>query len=155
MDLGAHGQPVLAMVERELPYGQRIAAATDGAPADEVIDNGGSPAELPAQVDADAKLIRFEVAEGTGSAVAGSGALPGQSPADALRAAADEGAAEVRRNPGRPPSAQHFWVRGHWADYRAKGLFGRTRGLFYFSEHQRGCHELGSAYKTHSVEVTA
>jgi hypothetical protein len=37
------------------------------------------------------------------------------------------------------------WVRGHYADYRKSGLFGRpqSRGIYWIPEHKRGNEELG------------
>jgi hypothetical protein len=37
------------------------------------------------------------------------------------------------------------WVRGHYADYRKTGLFGRpqSRGVYWIPEHKRGNEELG------------
>lgn len=42
-------------------------------------------------------------------------------------------------------------VRGHFKDYREKGLFGRVRGIFYWEPHVRGNPERGATEKDYSV----
>lgn len=44
-------------------------------------------------------------------------------------------------------------VRGHFADYRERGLFGRTRGIFWFSDHIKGTEEAGIVVKDYTVQT--
>jgi hypothetical protein len=39
-------------------------------------------------------------------------------------------------------------VRGHFADYREKGLFGKYKGVFFFPAHLRGDESSGEIRKT-------
>lgn len=43
------------------------------------------------------------------------------------------------------------WVRGHYADYRKHGLFGRVKALFWIPEHKRGDESLGVSGHTFKV----
>lgn len=38
---------------------------------------------------------------------------------------------------------REHWVRGHYADYRTHGLFGKIKGLFWIPEHKAGSAALG------------
>ncbi len=42
-------------------------------------------------------------------------------------------------------------VRGHFADYREKGLFGRTQGIFWKPDHRRGDIESGQVIKDYNI----
>lgn len=41
--------------------------------------------------------------------------------------------------------------RGHFKDYRQRGLFGRHKGMFWFESHLRGSAEVGTAVKDYRV----
>jgi len=43
--------------------------------------------------------------------------------------------------------------RGHFKDYRERGLFGRTHGLFWWDQHLRGTLEAGIAAKDYRVKA--
>lgn len=43
-------------------------------------------------------------------------------------------------------------VRGHFADYTEKGLFGRHRGIYWFDQHARGSAEEGVVLKDYRVD---
>lgn len=43
-------------------------------------------------------------------------------------------------------------VRGHFADYTEKGLFGKHRGIYWFDQHARGSIEQGVVLKDYSVD---
>lgn len=43
-------------------------------------------------------------------------------------------------------------VRGHFADYTERGLFGRQHGLFWFSQHMRGSAKVGVALKDYKFK---
>lgn len=47
------------------------------------------------------------------------------------------------------PKALHI-VRGHFADYRDRGLFGRNRGVFWKPSHERGNIEAGIVMKDYN-----
>jgi len=50
------------------------------------------------------------------------------------------------------PKSEHL-VRGHFGDYtKGKGLFGRTKGLFWFMDHKRGSPEAGAVVKDYEVK---
>lgn len=42
--------------------------------------------------------------------------------------------------------------RGHFRDYRERGLFGRTRGVFWFDQHVRGTNMSRVVHKSYKVE---
>lgn len=44
-------------------------------------------------------------------------------------------------------------VRGHFADYRERGLFGRNKGIFWFPDHIKGTAEAGVVVKDYNVEA--
>jgi hypothetical protein len=43
--------------------------------------------------------------------------------------------------------------RGHFKDYRERGLFGRNKGLYWWDQHVRGSIEAGIAAKDYSVKA--
>lgn len=45
--------------------------------------------------------------------------------------------------------------RGHFKDYRERGLFGRNKGLYWWDHHVRGSAAAGVAAKDYSVKVPA
>lgn len=51
-----------------------------------------------------------------------------------------------------PSSMPFHSVRGHWADYREKGLFGKYKGLFWIPAHTRGDLEHGEIKKHYTFE---
>lgn len=44
-------------------------------------------------------------------------------------------------------------VRGHFADYREKGLFGRVKGVFWMPPHHRGSPQVGIVAKDYEVRA--
>lgn len=44
-------------------------------------------------------------------------------------------------------------VRGHFADYTEKGLFGRNRGIYWFDQHARGTAEQGVVLKDYNLNT--
>lgn len=52
----------------------------------------------------------------------------------------------------------HHFVRGHFADYREKGLFGKWKNIYWFDMHMRGSKEVGEVigdYEVHAPEEEA
>lgn len=43
--------------------------------------------------------------------------------------------------------------RGHFKDYRERGLFGRNKGLYWWDQHVRGSIEAGVAAKDYEVKA--
>jgi hypothetical protein len=45
--------------------------------------------------------------------------------------------------------------RGHFKDYRERGLFGRNRGIYWWDAHVRGSTDQGSVVKDYQISPTS
>jgi len=50
------------------------------------------------------------------------------------------------------PQVALHWVRGHYKEYGEKGLFGKRKGVFWWSPHLAGDKRAGIVTKDYSLD---